>query len=39
MLILGICDNPDILSVVRIVNLFIMIISIAVPIILIIMEK
>lgn len=37
MLILGICDNPDILSVVRIVNLFIMIISIAVPIILIIM--
>lgn len=36
MLILGICDNPDILSVIRIVNLFIMIISIFVPIILII---
>ncbi len=36
-MILGICDNADILSVMRIVNVVIMIIQIAVPIILIIM--
>lgn len=36
MFILGICDNPDVLAVVRIVNLIIMILSVAVPIILMI---
>lgn len=37
MYILGICDNADILAVMRIVNVVIMVIQIAVPIVLIIM--